>query len=132
MATTTSRPRTRSPTGLVAYDTEPTFSVSILEYDGTFYRVGEGHKPFVADKATDNDNYILTLMAIAKELNIAGIHEADVHLAAGLPMTWIRRQQEAFRAYLSQRARRLPFQRQGVPWPLRRVQPVPTGLPRHH
>ena len=91
---------TVTPTGLVAYDTEPIFSGSILEYDGKFYRVGEGHKPFVADKATDDDNYVLTLMAIAKELNIAGIREADVHLAAGLPMTWIRRQREVFRAYL--------------------------------
>ena len=91
---------TVTPTGLVAYDTEPIFSGSILEYDGKFYRVGEGHKPFVADKATDDDNYILTLMAIAKELNIAGIRTADVHLAAGLPMTWIRRQREGFRAYL--------------------------------
>ena len=91
---------TVTPTGLVAYDTEPIFSGSILEYDGKFYRVGEGHKPFVADKATDDDNYVLTLMAIAKELNIAGIREADVHLAAGLPMTWIRRQREDFRAYL--------------------------------
>ena len=91
---------TVTPTGLVTYDTEPIFSGSILEYDGKFYRVGEGHKPFVADKATDDDNYVLTLMAIAKELNIAGIREADVHLAAGLPMTWIRRQREAFRAYL--------------------------------
>ena len=91
---------TVTPTGLVAYDTEPIFSGSILEYDGKFYRVGEGHKPFVADKATDDDNYVLTLMAVAKELNIAGIREADVHLAAGLPMTWIRRQREDFRAYL--------------------------------
>ena len=91
---------TVTPTGLVAYDTEPIFSGSILEYDGKSYRVGEGHKAFVADKATDDDNYILTLMAIAKELNIAGIRAADVHLAAGLPMTWIRRQREAFRAYL--------------------------------
>jgi plasmid segregation protein ParM len=91
---------TVTPTGLVAYDTEPIFSGSILEYGGKFYRVGEGHKPFVADKATDDDNYVLTLMAIAKELNLAGICAADVHLAAGLPMTWIRRQREDFRAYL--------------------------------
>ena len=83
---------TVTPTGLVAYDTEPIFSGSILEYGGTFYRMGEGHKVFIANKATDDDNYVLTLMAIAKELNIAGIREADVHLAAGLQMTWIRRQ----------------------------------------
>ena len=91
---------TVTPTGITAYTTEPIFTGSILEYEGVFYRVGEGHKAFVADKAKDDDNYILTLMAIAKELNIAGIREADVHLAAGLPMTWIRRQREPFRAYL--------------------------------
>lgn len=51
------------------------------------------------DKATD-DNYILALMAIAKELNIAGIRTADAHLAAGLPMTWICRRRETFCAYL--------------------------------
>ena len=91
---------TVTPTGLIAYDTEPTFTGGILEYEGRFYRVGEGHKAFIANKATDDDNYLLTLMAVAKELNIAGLHEADVHLAAGLPMTWIRRQREAFRSYL--------------------------------
>ena len=91
---------TITATGITAYDTEPIFSGNILEYEGTYYRIGEGHKPFVADKATDGDNYILTLMAIARELNIVGIQEADVHLAAGLPMTWIRRQREEFRAYL--------------------------------
>ena len=96
---------TITPTGLTVYDTEPIFSGSILEYEGKFYRVGEGHKAFIADKATDDDNYVLTLMAIAKELNIVGIHEADVHLAVGLPMTWLRRQREAFRAYLLRNGR---------------------------
>ena len=78
---------TVTPTGLVAYDTEPIFSGSILEYDGKFYRVGEGHKPFVADKATDDDNYILTLMAIAKELNInpsTATRQVNRMLACGL------------------------------------------------
>lgn len=96
---------TVTPTGLIAYDSEPIFTGGILEYDGKFYRVGEGHKIFIANKATDDDNYLLTLMAVAKELNIAGLHEADVHLAAGLPMTWIRHQREAFRAYLMQNER---------------------------
>ncbi len=93
---------TVTPTGLTAYDTEPVFSGNILEYNGKFYRTGEGHKEFVADKAMDEDYYILTLMAVARELNIAGIREASVHLAAGLPLTWVRRQREAFRAYLLQ------------------------------
>ena len=121
---------TVTPTGLVAYDTEPIFSGSILEYDGKFYRVGEGHKPFVADKATDDDNYVLTLMAIAKELNIVGIREADVHLAAGLPMTWIRRQREAFRAYLL-RNERVAFRFNGKEYRVRFVgcSLFPQGYP---
>ena len=41
-------------------------------------------------------------MAIASELNVFSIREADVHLAAGLPLTWIRNQRKAFRSYLLQ------------------------------
>ena len=48
----------------------------------------------------DEDFYILTLMGVACELNRAGMREADVHLAAGLPLTWVRKQRESFREYL--------------------------------
>lgn len=91
---------TVTPTGIIRYENEPVFSGSILEYQGVYYRVGEGHKEFVADKATDEDYYLLTLMGVARELNIAGIREADVHIAAGLPLTWVRNQREEFRSYL--------------------------------
>ena len=91
---------TVTPTGVTAYETEPIFSGNILEYAGIYYRIGEGHKEFIADKAMDEDYYILTLMAVARELNVYGIREADVHLAAGLPLTWIRKQREDFRSYL--------------------------------
>ena len=37
----------------------------------------------------DEEYYLLTLMAIARELNVFSIREADVHLAAGLPLTWM-------------------------------------------
>lgn len=93
---------TVTPTGVTAYETEPIFSGNILEYGGMYYRIGEGHKEFIADKAMDEDYYILTLMAVARELNLAGIREAEVHLAAGLPLTWVRRQREEFRSYLLQ------------------------------
>ena len=78
---------TVTPTGVTAYETEPIFSGNILEYGGIYYRIGEGHKEFIADKAMDVDYYILTLMAVARELNVYGIREANVHLAAGLPLT---------------------------------------------
>jgi len=94
---------TVTPTGVTASKTEPIFSGNILEYEGIYYRIGEGCKEFVADKALDEDYYILTLAAVARELNVFGLREADVHLAAGLPLTWIRRQREEFRAYLLRR-----------------------------
>ena len=93
---------TVTPTGITAYETEPIFTGNILQYNGTYYRIGEGHKEFIPDKAMDEDYYLLTLMAVARELNVFSIHEADVHLAAGLPLTWIRNQREAFRSYLLQ------------------------------
>ena len=93
---------TVTPTGITAYETEPIFTGNILDYNGTYYRIGEGHKEFIPDKAIDEDYYILTLMAVARELNIFSIQEADVHLAAGLPLTWIRHQREEFRSYLLQ------------------------------
>ena len=93
---------TVTPTGITAYETEPIFTGNILDYNGTYYRIGEGHKEFIPDKAIDEDYYLLTLMAVARELNIFSIQEADVHLAAELPLTWIRNQREEFRSYLLQ------------------------------
>ena len=93
---------TVTPTGITAYETEPIFTGNILDYNGTYYRIGEGHKEFIPDKAIDEDYYLLTLMAVARELNIFSIQEADVHLAAELPLTWIRHQREEFRSYLLQ------------------------------
>ena len=91
---------TVTKSGVTAYETEPIFSGNILEYEGGYYRIGECQKEFISDKVSDDDYYLLTLMAIARELNVYGIREADVHLAAGLPLTWIRRQREEFRSYL--------------------------------
>ena len=89
-------------TGVAAYDKEPTFKSNLLVYEGKYYLIGEKHKEFVSDKMTDIDYYILTLAAIARELNIRRLTSAHVHLAAGLPLTWVSEQKDSFRAYLLQ------------------------------
>lgn len=43
-------------------------------------------------------------MAVAWELNQKGMTSADVHLAVGLPLTWVRAQRESFRGYLLRNA----------------------------
>ena len=54
------------PTAITAYDTAPMFKGDVLEYGGKFYRVGEGHKGFVADKSTDGDFYLLTPACVCR------------------------------------------------------------------
>ena len=54
---------TVTPTGIKAYETEPIFTGNILEYNDIYYRIGEGHKEFIPDKAMDEEYYLLTLMA---------------------------------------------------------------------
>ena len=58
------------PTGITAYDHEPLFTADMLVYGGRYYLIGEGHKEFAPDKVKDEDYYVLTLAAIAKELNV--------------------------------------------------------------
>ena len=80
------------PTGIIKCDSEPVLSKEYIEYDGSYYIIGEGHKGFVADKQEDDDTYILTLAAIAKELEARGLTETRIHLAVGLPLKWVQAQ----------------------------------------
>ena len=95
--------QTVTPTGIIKLDTEPTFTDRILFYEGSYYRIGEGHKEFISDKCQDNDFYLFTLMGIARELKQENLTTAKVHLAVGLPLTWVDRQREDFRRYMLQK-----------------------------
>ena len=88
-------------TGILSYDAEPLFTREMLVYEGRYYLIGEGHKEFVGEKTRDDEFYLLTLAAIAMELHDASLAEADVFIAAGLPLTWTAGQKEKFRAYLT-------------------------------
>ncbi|MDE6844691.1 MAG: ParM/StbA family protein [Lachnospiraceae bacterium] len=83
-------------------DQPPIFTRNFLEYEGNYYTIGEGHKDFVAEKSMDDDNYIFTLAAIAKELNARGLYSAKIHLAVGLPLKWVQTQRDSFREYMMQ------------------------------
>ena len=48
----------------------------------------------------DEDNYVLTLVAIAKELNAHGMSKAKIHLAVGPPLKWVQAQRKSFTEYL--------------------------------
>ena len=87
-------------TSVKAYDTEPTFTSNMLVYNGRYYIIGEGHKEFIPEKQNDDDYYILTLAAVARELYARNLESASVYLAVGLPLTWVSEQKDEFKAYL--------------------------------
>ena len=87
-------------TGMTVYDKEPIFKDNLLVWNNKYCLIGAEHKEFSADKMLDEDYYVLTLAAIARELNIAKIYSADVLIAAGLPLTWVSEQREEFKRYL--------------------------------
>ena len=89
------------PSGLVAYEHEPYTQKAVLEYAGKYYVVGSGRQPLQKDKTRTEDYYLLTLAAIAKELEYRNAaHTCSVVLAAGLPLTSFGRDKARFRAYL--------------------------------
>ena len=90
------------PTGVMKSDTEPTFVGDLLIWNKKYYSIGVGHKEFTADKFNDEDYYVLTLAAIARELKRERITEANVFIAAGLPLTWVSEQKADFKKYLLQ------------------------------
>ena len=67
------------PTSVIRNSQSPVFTRDYLEYNGGYYTIGEGHKNFVAEKSADDDNYILTLAAIAKELKARGLSRSEEH-----------------------------------------------------
>ena len=91
-------------TGIAGYDHEPLFTGDMLVFGGRYYVIGEGHKEFVPQKQSDEDYYLLTLAGIAMELAGEGLTEADVIIAAGLPLTWTSGQKAEFAAYLTRNA----------------------------
>ncbi|MGO5053801.1 ParM/StbA family protein [Lachnospiraceae bacterium LCP25S3_G4] len=79
---------------------EATLSNNTLIYQGNYYKVGEGRLPLMQTK-TENENYfLLTLAAIAKELDIYQQQSADVILAVGLPFSRFGKEKEDFYRYL--------------------------------
>lgn len=89
------------PSGLVAYEHEPYTQKDVLEYEGRYYVVGSGRQPLQKDKTQTTDYYLLTLAAIAKELEYRNAERtATVLLAAGLPLTSFGRDKKKFREYL--------------------------------
>lgn len=88
-------------TGIGEIKTEPAIYENLLEYDGRYFRIGGERLTVKPTKVTDENYYILTLAAVAKELERRGKRSADVYLAVGLPLTRFGAEKQEFIDYLS-------------------------------
>lgn len=105
------------PAGIAVYSHEPYTLQNTLEYGGKFYVCGTGRRPILRNK-TENDNYyLLTLAAIAREIKQRGENtECSVTLAAGLPLAGFGREKKFFREYLLRSSQPVCFKFEGVPY----------------
>ena len=103
------------PSGLAEYEHEPYTQKNVLCYDGKYYVVGSGRQPLQQDKTADENYYLLTLAAIAKEIAYRNAPTTTpVILAAGLPLTSFGREKKAFRAYLLREGKPVSFSYEGI------------------
>lgn len=73
--------------GLAEHSTKPPMAEEILEYDGRYWTPSGQRISYMRDKTRDDRFFILSLFAIARELQNAGSHNPveQIDLAVGLP-----------------------------------------------
>ncbi len=88
-------------TGITEYEKEPYTMQNVVKYNRKYYVCGSGRQSLVRDKTQDDSYYILTLVAIAKEMKFRNVGtSANIILAAGLPLTSFGRDKDKFIKYL--------------------------------
>ena len=88
--------------GVKEITTAPAMYNDTLEYNGKIYKIGGKRLEVKSTKVEDDNYYLLTLAAIAKELSFRRINRANVLLAVGLPLTRFGEEKDDFIKYLSQ------------------------------
>ena len=104
--------------GLCVSDTKPPFGKEILYYDGRYYSLSDQRIPYMRDKTADDRYFILTLFAIAFELQGQEIRPGeveDVQLCVGLPPAHYGTQYQKFESYFLNRGV-IDFQLDGMPY----------------
>ena len=85
----------------------PPFGGETLKYQGKYYTLSEKRIPYHRDKTEDERFFILSLFAIAYEIEAAGSYSQNVmriQLAVGLPPAHYGAQHKSFTGYFTGRA----------------------------
>ena len=73
-------PRLLFTSGLIESDTRPGIKTDCIFWNVKYYTLTEKRISYLRDKTEDDRFYVLTLFAIAKELELDGIMEPDEEL----------------------------------------------------
>ena len=98
---------------------------------GVFLFCGTGRQPIQRDKTINDNYYLLTLAALAREIRSRGaLTECTVRIAAGLPLTSYGRDKPKFRSYLFRPSQPVQFRYEGVEYSITiaDVQLFPQGF----
>ena len=90
------------PSALEKHANKPPMAADILEYGGSHWTMSGQRIPYMMDKTKDDRFFMLTLIAVAKEITHCGYLPpgADVDLAVGLPPEHFSLMREPFTQYL--------------------------------
>ena len=80
-------PRTEFVSGLAEHKVRPPLADEVIEYAGSFWTLSGRRLPYMRDKTRDERWFVLTMFAIARELEAAGKlgSQEEIDLAVGLP-----------------------------------------------
>ena len=94
-------PRFSFVSGLTEHSVKPPMTDEILEYNGKFWTLAGKRLPYMRDKTKDDRFFIMSLFAIAKELERKGQYSPMEHiqLAVGLPPEHFGSLKEKFSSY---------------------------------
>ncbi len=124
------------PAGLTSYgEHEPYTRQGLLEFGRCFFVCGTGRQPIQRDKTINDNYYLLTLAAIAKEIQQRSLPpECAVRIAAGLPLTSFGRDKPKFKDYLLRSNQPVNFKFEGVEYSItiEEVAIFPSRLRRPH
>lgn len=118
--------------GLVESDSYPPFGSDVLSYRGKYYTISGDRIPYMRDKTQDPRYFVLTLFAIAYELQQAGADLDDLHeikLLIGLPPAHFGNMRRRYEQYFLSTAGRRSLRSMAG----RRLFPSPRSAPtRRH
>lgn len=108
----TKTPNVTFVSGVNMHDLRPPLMDEVLEYDNKFYTLSNKRNTYTRDKTKNEDCFILTLFAIAKEIlhnNQYSEDRVDIYLSTGLPPEHYSLLKDKFRDYFLKRGNKIDF-----------------------